>query len=326
MSVILLCLPTAMLLGATWAYNLTIFGSATRTGYHFWCPVPYDYPKLTFSALYLWGNLMTSFLAGLIPLALVVLTLWVAARNRESSDRSDAYARTNTMAVLEFFVLGTLPGVLFYLFYFFSDKRFFLPPLSLLAVLAGGGLGSWLSRFSRSILSVCAILLIAVSLCIRLSTTSAKSQRRLVADRIMTVTPPNALVISSVDPAYLEFMLCRSSNRRIVPTSRVVEYASKFVAPKRIDNPVPAPSNCRDHRCAGIKNGGAREVFNQVASESMELLASAISSGRPVYLDTSYCLEEEKSVIADLRMRFQFIERASHLQQLVPITPHSPIE
>ena len=49
---ILSALPTAVVLLASNVFNWAVFGSPFRTGYHFWCPVPYDFMTLTFHPRY----------------------------------------------------------------------------------------------------------------------------------------------------------------------------------------------------------------------------------------------------------------------------------
>ena len=48
----LAALPSALVLLASDIFNWRVFGSPFRTGYHFWCPVPYDFMPLTFHPSY----------------------------------------------------------------------------------------------------------------------------------------------------------------------------------------------------------------------------------------------------------------------------------
>jgi len=48
-----LVVPLAAAATATLGYNAFVYGSPWRSGYNFWCPIPYDFPALTFSQSYL---------------------------------------------------------------------------------------------------------------------------------------------------------------------------------------------------------------------------------------------------------------------------------
>jgi hypothetical protein len=142
--------------------------------------------------------------------------------------------------------------------------------------------------------------------------------RRLVADRVRQHTPANAIVISAIDPVYLERMAAAGSARRIVPISRRVEYASKLLAPRRIEHPNPPPADWHDHRAAGLARGGAQEAVQFVASEQVENLAARAAAGTPIFLDTALLREPDEEVLGQLTTRFDSALRAPDLFELRP--------
>jgi hypothetical protein len=96
------------------------------------------------------------------------------------------------------------------------------------------------------------------------------------------------VVISAIDPVYLEAIVVRGTKRRVVPVDREVEYASQVVARRRIAHPVPFPSGPGDHRSPGLLAAGARDVCAFTAEEDPERLAAWVRDGVPVYVDLSF--------------------------------------
>src|ERR1051326_8484246 len=217
-------------------YNRATFGSPWRNGYHFWTPVPSDYPNLTFSFDYAWTNLWILTHTAFPIFFAIALLAWIIGR---MTSRKNALAASRQ---------GLLQLLLFHLLYFFPADRFHLPLLAGTAVITGCIVAllfeeRWLSLFK---LALPILLLMAIAY--RTTTPEPPPARRLVADEIRQRTPVNAIVISAIDPVYLERMAATGSARRIVPLSRRVEYASKLLAPRRIENPNPPPLNWHDHR------------------------------------------------------------------------------
>ena len=124
--------PSLVAMAATMAYQAAALGSPLRSGYQFWCPVPYDYPGLTFSLRHVPANLIhTVGASGVLPLGALVL-LGRMRRPVEHGQR----------ALLRFLIAGTGPAAAFHLVYFFPEARFLLPAAALLlaaCVAAFGG-------------------------------------------------------------------------------------------------------------------------------------------------------------------------------------------
>jgi hypothetical protein len=161
-----------------------------------------------------------------------------------------------------------------------------------------------------------ALLLLAITY--RVLTPEPAPGRRMAADQIRQETPANAIILSVIDPVYLERMAASGSSRRIVPLSRRVEYASKLLAPQRIDHPNPPPLNWHDHRAAGLLGGGAQEAVRFVASEQIDTLATMAAAGLPIFLDANYLAPPDAAVLAQLKGRFDFVSRAPNLFELRP--------
>ncbi len=269
----LLVAPSIAVLLATLAFQQHTFGDPWRTGYHYWNSVPYDYAELAFSARYVPHNL-----AALAPLHMAlpcaVLTLgglWLA-RARET--------RVGALAL----VLAALPTSLFYLSYYYVDERFHLPLLA-----AGCILGS--VAFARALPAAVerfAWLGLAPLACLAVWPAPPQDPmpgRRSTANALARLLPDDAVVITAIDPVYLEPYLLRGTRRRVIPASRAVPYANVVAAPRRVDAPVPAPVNAFDKRCPGLLAGGAIDAVRVTAVENADAIVALVRSGARVYID-----------------------------------------
>jgi hypothetical protein len=313
-SILALFLPLSAAATATFVYNAETFGSPLRNGYKFWTAIPMDYPSLIFSPSYLKLNLWVIG-RSVFPVYLAVCVIaWLIVRKREPS--ALASSRRPFQDVLTFVVLTTGPILAFHLFYFFPGDRFHIPMFAGAAVIAGGLLGllfgartTW---FLKLLLPV--ILLLAISA--KIAVPEPIPHRRLAADRIRTFTPDNAIVISAIEPVYLERLAAHGSTRRIVPISRNVEYASKLLVAKRVDLPNPSALNWRIGRTFELLRGGAREAVTFVASEQLDALVAQARAGTPVFLDTTFVSDTDGDVLNRLQERFSLVKRAPFLYEL----------
>jgi len=308
----LVIIPGLLFAGLTMLYNNAVFGSPMRTGYHFWCPVPFDQPGMTFSTSYVTVNLKTIAQSGLpvIVLALLLLLLLDMSRHQRLIAGS---VKESMGSIMEFTLITCIPITGFHLFYFYPSPRFFLPVMSLLIILFGIMIGIGLHHISHRALAFIQLIILVGVLLLRLVLPDPPPTRRIAADLVNRHTPDNALIISAIDPAYLEFMTCKSSQRRILPISRRVEYASKFVAWHKISNLNPKPTAWWDHRCEGLVKANAKEAIPYVAEGGEDRISLALSDGMPVYLDTSHLTNEDMKVVTSIRQRFRLIRCADYL-------------
>jgi 4-amino-4-deoxy-L-arabinose transferase-like glycosyltransferase len=298
---------------ATLAYNAAAFGSPLRNGYKFWAAIPMDYPSLIFSAAYLKLNLWL-IAQTVFPLYIVVcVAAWLVVRKREPA--ALVISRPAFRDALTFLVLTIGPILLFHLFYFFPSDRFHIPMFAGAAVIAGGMLGLLFQARTTAVLKflLAAILVLVISA--KIAVPEPVPYRRLAADRIRARTPDNAIVISGIEPVYLERLAGRGSSRRMVPISRNVEYASKLLVPKRVEISNAAALDWRNSRNPALLRGGAKEAIEFVASEQLDALVAQATAGTPVFLDTTF-LGDEADVLNRMQQRFVFLQRAQFLYEL----------
>ena len=129
----LAALPTVIVLLASNAFNWAVFGSPFRTGYHFWCPVPYDFMTLTFhpryAARYL-PRLVSEKGFWLTMALLAICAVWFYASRKAGKKKLWSLPRwTAWEAAMAFALLQSAIIFVLYIVYFFYDKRMYLPIL-----------------------------------------------------------------------------------------------------------------------------------------------------------------------------------------------------
>ena len=315
---VVLSLPMVAAVAGTFAYNATVFGSPSRNGYKFWAAVPVDYPELMFSVSNLELNTRVILSTAFPILLLVCIAAAVFGRLRRRTEMSAAGAPLRDL--VSFVVLTCGPILVFHLFYFFPTDRFHIPMLAGTAIIAGSLLGLLIPRTRTAMFQLLLPLILVAVIAARIAAPAPVPHRRLAAEGIREHTPADAIVISAIDPAYLERLAARGSARQIVPVSRTVEYASKLLVPRRIDDPQPRPADWRDGRALGLMRAGAKDAVPFVASEQTDALVAAARGGKPVFLDATFLAGRSDAAAVDrLRERFSFTQRARNLYELQPL-------
>ncbi len=294
-------------------YNIVTFSSAARSGYNFWCPIPYDYPSLTFSLSYVKRN-FSELRSTPVPWVLAALLAIGVIRMfmRPPSDRA-RLTRERTGRALIFLVFSMTPLVVFHLLYFFASARFFLPLICLTEVLLAAEVGSFLPP--APVAPILATLL--------LLTPGWRSRhpdpppvRRIAADRILRRTPDDAVIIVGTDPVYFEYAAALHSHRRIIPASRNIEYANKLIDAHGVAPLSPRPIGWWDHRWRGLWTVGAREAAPYIAGGHLDDLESDLRVGKRVFLDLSQ-LSATDPEVTRLRARFHAVPVEGPLSELV---------
>ena len=308
--------PMAAAAAANFAYNAATFGSPFRNGYKFWVAVPMDYLSMIFSPGYFQMNLGVIGLSLFPILLLVAIGAWLLARRRRPTAFSVSRKSLRDAAI--FFFLTTVPITLFHLFYFFPGERFFIPMLAGTAVLAASMLALLIGSKAESALKILMPALLLLAVAARIAVPAPVPLRRVAAERVRAHSPDNAIVISALDPVYLGRLAGAGSSRRIVPLSRNVEYASKVLVRKRVDDPRLSSLNWYDGQALALVRPHAEEAVKFVASERMEELAREVARGTPVFLESLFADQREDKVLAELQARFNLVQRAPYFFELLP--------
>ena len=259
------------------AYNCLSFGSFFRSGYAYWCAVPFDYRSLAYSLRYVPENLQVAGDSHVFWLLLALLPLWFIVRNRSEQAFFPAF--------LLFLLAGGTPLLLFYLVYFYPDSRFYLPVSALLAVGCGGLAGRVVRACPAWLVIAGQIGLTIAGAWMAMYVRSAPDlERRHAVDAVLRDTPANAAIVTAIEPAYFE-NFPHMENRLFIPVSRRVEYASKVLVRRRIPSIHPEPVGWWDHRCAGLLQGGAEESIAWTAYENPDRLVGLAAEDRPIFFD-----------------------------------------
>ena len=313
---VLLLAPMAIAAAATFIYNAATFGSPFWNGYKFWVAIPMDYPRMIFSTSHLAMNLRVIG-GGLLPALLVICVGgWLLLRRQKEAVPEIARQGLGDAAI--FFFFTTVPITLFHLIYFFPGDRFHLPMLAGAAVLTGSMLALLIGHKADSLLKLLLPAVFILAIAARAALPAAVPLRRVAADRVRTQTPENAIVISALEPVYLERLAAAGSARRIVPLSRRVEYASKLLVRKHVEDPRLNTLKWYDGRALALIRPHAEDAVHFVASEKIDELAAECARGTPVFLETLFIDESEAVTMAALRERFRLVQRAPFLFQLLP--------
>ena len=296
-----LLLPVLAAAAATFFYNAATFGSPFRNGYHFWSWN--ESPGLgDFFAVSAIGPNWETLLRTELPVLLIICVVAeIILRKTRFTARKQAAAPVRDLIL--FFAAAGLPMLVFHSFYSYPCDRFFLPLVAGSAVISGVLLGLLCSEKCRRALGPALGALLLVTILARISVAEPVPQRRIAADRIRANTPDDAIIISAIDPVFLEQRVARGSERRIVPLSREVEYTRAVVRPDKFASP--------DHR--------PQFIVRFVATEQLDELIAEARKGRRVFLDATSLDEEATQAFSLLKSHFRMTQKAPALYELVPL-------
>ncbi len=276
-SVFLLLLPGILVGAGTLFYNHSAFGSWTRNGYQLWCAVPYDYLSLTFSPSYLLRNLHELAASDtVISIGMAAAGIAAVWRRRPSPLRP----------LLEFLLLGPLPVSVLQLFYFSAGERFHLLTLAVLRLIGAAGIAARLPGAVTRRRWALAGLVAAGALAAILLRSEPEPLRREVVETMGATLPRNAVIITILDPVFLEPYVLRGTQRQELPICRRVEYASKLVCYRKVPRLDPPPVSEVDHHAEGLLRGGCLDPCPYTALESPGRIEELARQGLPVYLDS----------------------------------------
>ena len=296
----LAALPTALVLLASNAFNWAVFGSPFRTGYHFWCPVPYDFMSLTFhpryAARYL-PRLVREKGFWLTMALLAACAAWFFVSRSARKEKIWHFpAWTAWEASMAFALLQGLVIFVLYIFYFFYDKRMYLPILVMIlppAASATANLSRMILRRKRLVtwgLAGAAVILQIVV--IQNLNDYHKAIRGIPDDRskleiLSSMLPGNAILLSTFNPAVADLFFLRGTDRKIIPVNRIHEYADKIAAPQKVKACDPPPRCAEDNLAPGLlKQPGCYLPFPYALSDGPALLEEILKRPEPVFFAT----------------------------------------
>jgi len=312
----LAALPTALVLLASNLFNWAVFGSPFRTGYHFWCPVPYDFMPLTFhpcyAARYL-PRLVREKGFWLTMGLLAVCAAWfIASRKARGEKLWSIRAWTAWEASMAFALLQGLVIFVLYIFYFFYDKRMYLPILVMALPPAASAAANLLRMVLRRRYAVnwtlagAALILQAVAM--HNLNDYHKAIRNIPNDRakleiLNAMLPGNAVLLSSFNPAVADLFFLRGTDRKIIPVNRIHEYTDKIAAPQKVMACDPPPRCAEDNLAPGLlKQPGCYLPFPYALSDDPARLEEILKENVPVFFVTG----KNRMTSSEIKATFEF--------------------
>ena len=297
-------LLTAILPTAAWGlvtgwYDAAVFGDPMRTGYHLWCPIPYDYPQLLLSVGYLVDNLPPLLASG-APFVLLVAALGAV------SLRARSLQAAPLGAICIAIIVAAVVPLQFHLLYFYPWMPYFLFSSAILSPLAACAL-AWLVERA---LSTGVVLIAIVALALGALGASAISRSgpyrqaaqseqlavlESVAERLRSERDTDVVIITGRNLAHVE----AATGAIALPISRRVEYASKVLAPQRIALGNISGIVPTDHRNIRLLKGGAVEAVEGTVLDDPGFVAKLLSKGMPVLLDITSLSTDERAAVLD---------------------------
>ena len=284
-------LPALAVAAANAIYNKAVFGEFFRSGYHFWEPVNYDYPEMTFGLRFLVCNLKGY--ANTYNLLFLLLPATTAAVCRYILRRRDPEAARKLGGYLLFAAAVAAVTCAVYLPYFSFQERFFVPvrALAMLGGTAGAALlMSTFFRRRREAATILAALAVAFApwpspYAEQLEHDSLRSAKIDLLGKMRETLPENAVLLTTFQQGAAEYFFVGNGGRRIVPFFRCYEYAQMVTAKRKIPAPPGGfanltPTEANDHIAA---HGGVRP-YPMVYTEAPEEIDRLIRSGAPVYV------------------------------------------
>ena len=316
----LAALPTALVLQASNLFNWAVFGSPFRTGYHFWCPVPYDFMPLTFHPRY-----AAEYLPRLVRekgfwLTMGLLAVCAAWFRVSRSVRGEKLLRfpkwTEWEASMAFALLQGMIVFVLYIFYFFYDKRMYLPVLVMVLPPAASAAANLLRTVLKKRLpAICILAAAAIALQIPVMCNLNdyhKALRGIPDDRarleyLDSILPRNAVLLSAFNPAVADKFFRQGTERCIIPVNRIHEYADKIAAPQKVRTCDPPPRDAFDNLAPGLlSQPGCYLPFPYALSDGPAAFEEILKRNEhiPFYFVTG----TSRVVPTEIRATFEFAE------------------
>ncbi len=294
----LAALPSGLVLLASNIFNWAVFGSPFRTGYHFWCPVPYDFMSLTFHPRY-----AVEYLPRLVRekgfwLTMALLSscaAWfVVSRKARGKKLWDFTSWTAWEASMAFAALQSIVIFCLYIVYFYYHKRMYLPILVMVLPPAASAIANLLRvLLARRKLSenwILAGLVVAVQAVAFYNLDYYhRSIRSIPNDRsklefLNEVLPKDAILLSTFNPAVVDRFFLRGTERKVIPVNRIHEYTNETVAPLKVRECNPPPKDAVDMLAPGLlEQPGCYLPFPYALSDDPARLEETLKDPAPVY-------------------------------------------
>ena len=308
----ILILPALLTLCGTLYYNYRTFGSIRRSGYHYWCPVPYDFPSLLFDFSYAGKNFSVLLKTGVpVPFLFLLFSgvIYILIQRKKGTDEKvfSVWKWSFFFVLFHYLLLISL-----YICHYFCFERFFLP--SSVLALCTGSIALWRGlllctkrKYIKKLSHIFSLLALAAA--------GAASYRISPMQLPVTYTeitllkycknllPEKSYLIINFNPALSSFYL--GKEQKVLPFSRELEYAGKVIAPEKISSAASfrkkMPESAVDHSAA-LRALPEKKVFLPFPSVVAESFPGKYRTGKNNWLLTAKFLSENKVFITNLAL------------------------
>ena len=281
-------------------YNWMTFGSPFRSGYHYWCAVPMDFPGLAFNLKYVVPTAVCLLRQPIIQATLVFLSAPLLFAVYLVAKR--AFREYRVFLLLMGYVgFHLLVLLILYLGYYWIDTRFFFPiticSLLLFFVTVNSVLsiaGDKARIFLTAVVFIMCMIIVVLSPTRYLYMTMGRPVWLAQAQIAGAVLPPGAVVIQRGDPNVLDHFGFKDKGLTLYPFCRAVDYVMRMTAPNRITHLVDTPASWHQEIIPELVDSGVcRMPFPDVFEESPEKICKYVTEGRRVFVLQNHFLCKE---------------------------------
>lgn len=289
---VFLLFPSAVTTLFSAVYNWAVFGSPSRSGYHFHVPLPYEFPKLLFSLSCIPNNINDTLKWGgrgllIIGAALLFAAFYAWLCRKKDFSHLRLFGAECAFVMLQ---LGIL--VLLYFPHYYFSMRFFFPVVLLfvwLLVRSALGVARELKIAGNTFISWSAWLIgIEIMLVGCFWPQQDYCGREIAAlCRFEKALPAQAVLIHNFDPGRTELFFIRNhSGRKQLPVTRKCEYADKIALRKRVSDLPSVTEYKGGHRADFLHDiPGKIDFFPEVLEEAPQrILKKLLVQKNPVYI------------------------------------------
>ena len=217
---------------------------------------------------------------------------------------------------MAFALLQGLIVFVLYIFYFFYDKRMYLPVLVMvLPPAASAAANLLLTVLKKRLPAICILAAAAIVLqilVVRNLNDYHKALRGIPDDRarleyLDSILPRNAVLLSAFNPAVADKFFRQGTERCIIPVNRIHEYADKIAAPHKVKTCDPPPRDAFDNLAPGLlSQPGCYLPFPYALSDDPAAFEEMMKRNEliPFYFVTG----TNRIVPAEIRATFEFAE------------------
>ena len=275
-----LLLPSCLTLLFSCGFNWSVFGSPFRSGYHFHCPVPYEFPELLFKPEYVGANFRLVWQTERRALVMLAGALFFSLAYGVFLFRSRGKKGNSGLWIWGWVMWHFICCLGLYLPHLYFAMRFFVPSAMLLIWLAARGAeemapAGFLRRSSFRLGAGTAALLLgfcgAGNQSLDYDGCEIASLRHCAR-----VLPGDALLIHDADPGRAEIFFRRHTGRRQIPSRRDRGYAAHTGLARSLDRKPDFPCVMGSPELAAFVKAAPGSVvfFPQVWENDWEAIAA----------------------------------------------------